>query len=547
MQKPFLTFVSCLLLFMCAAGLDSVAAQEASKDTPAKDAGKDAAKADAEPTIPQDSTTQGSVHIGGQTINYQAVAGTILVAATNDADAALGLSPAAGKETPDAPPTARMFYVAYFKKDVAPESRPVTFIYNGGPGSSTMWLHMGAFGPRRVVTADDQHTSPAPYELVDNGDSLLDVSDLVFIDAPGTGFGRLFGKDKEKAFWGVDPDAHAFARFIARFLSTYQRWNSPKYLFGESYGTTRSAVVAGILETESHIDLNGVILLSQILNFDDSADEPQWNPGIDLPYELALPTFAATAYYHKSLPTQPAALAPFLAEVEQFALGDYAAALAQGSLLPDATRQAIAEKLHQYTGLPVAYILKADLRVNTGQFNHNLQGNEDLTTGRLDSRFSGPTIDPLSEEAAYDPQAAAISSAYISSFNDYVRRQLKFGDGLTYLPESDAINNDWQGKHKAPGSPGESWGINVMPDLATAMKFNPRLKVMLNGGYFDLATPYFAARYEMSHLPIQANLRQNIEFSWYESGHMVYLHEASLKQLHDKVAAFIDSTYKPVK
>ncbi len=546
-SRPFAILASCFLLLLFTLGLGAGAAQEASKDTPAKDAGKDAAKADTEPTIPKDSTTQGSVTVAGHSINYQAIAGTILVAATNDADAALGLSPAAGKETPDSPPTARMFYVAYFKKDVPAESRPVTFIYNGGPGSSTVWLHMGAFGPRRIVTADDQHTSPAPYELVDNAYSLLDVSDLVFIDAPGTGFGRLFGKDKEKAFWGVDPDGHAFARFIARFLSTYQRWNSPKYLFGESYGTTRSAVLAGILETESHIDLNGVILLSQILNFDDSADEPQWNPGIDVPYELALPTFAATAYYHKRLPTQPAALEPFLAEVEQFATSDYASALAQGSQLPEATRQAIAEKLHQYTGLPVAYILKADLRVNVGQFNHNLQGNDDLTTGRLDSRFSGPTIDPLAEEAAYDPQAAAISSAYVAAFNDYTRRQLKFGDGLTYLPESDAVNNAWEFKHKAPDAPGDSWGTNVMPDLATAMKYNPRLKVMLNGGYFDLATPYFAARYEMSHLPIPASLRQNIQFSWYQSGHMVYLHEDSLKQLHDKVAAFITSTYKPVK
>jgi carboxypeptidase C (cathepsin A) len=542
-RRPFLTLASCFLLLLFALGLGAGDAQEASKDTPAKDAGK----ADTEPVVPKDSTTQGSVTVAGHVINYQAIAGTILVAATNDADAALGVSPAAGKETPDSPPTARMFYVAYFKKDVPAESRPVTFIYNGGPGSSTMWLHMGAFGPRRIVTADDQHTSPAPYELVDNASSLLDVSDLVFIDAPGTGFGRIFGKEKEKAFWGVDTDGHAFARFIARFLSTYQRWNSPKYLFGESYGTTRSAVLAGILETESHIDLNGVILLSQILNFDDSADAPQWNPGIDVPYELALPTFAATAYYHKRLPTQPAALEPFLAEVEQFATSDYASALAQGSQLPEATRQAIAEKLHQYTGLPVAYILKADLRVNVGQFNHNLQGNEDLTTGRLDSRFSGPTIDPLAEEAAYDPQAAAISSAYTAAFNDYTRRQLKFGDGLTYLPESDAVNNTWEFKHKAPDAPGDSWGANVMPDLATAMKYNPRLKVMLNGGYFDLATPYFAARYEMSHLPIPANLRQNIQFSWYQSGHMVYLHEDSLKQLHDKVAAFITSTYKPVK
>jgi carboxypeptidase C (cathepsin A) len=534
------------LLVLLVVSLSCAYAQDAGKDNPPKDAAKDDAKT-ATPIIPKDSTTQGSVSVAGHTINYQAVAGTILVAATNDADAALGTTAQPPKETPDAPPTARIFYVAYFKKDVPADSRPVTFIYNGGPGSSTIWLHMGAFGPRRIITSDDQHTSPAPYELVDNAYSLLDASDLVFIDAPGTGFGRIYGKDKEKAFWAVDPDAHAFARFIARFLSNYQRWNSPKYLFGESYGTTRSAVVAGILETESHIDLNGVILLSQILNFDDSADEPQWNPGIDVPYILALPTFAATAYYHKRLPAQPAALEPFLAEVEQFAMSDYASALAQGSQLPEATRQAIAEKLHQYTGLPVAYVLKADLRVNVGQFNHNLQGSEDLTTGRLDSRFSGPTIDPLAEEAAYDPQATSIASAYIAAFNDYVRRQLKFGEGLTYLPETGAIGEAWEAKHKAPGAPEESYGTNVMPDLATAMKYNPRLKVMLNGGYFDLATPYFGARYEMSHLPIQPNLRQNIQFSWYKSGHMVYAHEESLKQLHDNVAAFIASTYKPVK
>jgi carboxypeptidase C (cathepsin A) len=522
--------------------LFSAAAQDHGKDAPAKDDEKTPA-----PIVPKDATTQGTVTVGGHVINYEAVAGTIQVAATEDADAALGTTGQPAKETPDSPPTARMFYVAYFKKDVPPESRPITFIYNGGPGSSTMWLHMGAFGPRRVVTADDQHTSPAPYQLVENNYSLLDASDLVFIDAPGTGFGRIYGKDKEKAFWAVDPDAHAFARFIGRFLSNYQRWNSPKYLFGESYGTTRSAVVAGILETEKNVDLNGVILLSQILNFDDSNDAPQWNPGIDLPYQLALPTFAATAYYHKRLPSQPAALEPFLAEVEQFAMGDYANALSQGALLPQSTRQAIAEKMHQYTGLPVAYILKADLRVTTGEFNHNLQGDDDLTTGRLDSRFSGPTIDPLAEEAAYDPQAAAIASAYISSFNDYVRQKLKFGEGLTYLPSADAINNAWELKHKAPGAPGESYGTNVMPDLATAMKFNPRLKVMLNGGYFDLATPYFAARYEMSHLPVQADVRKNIQYSWYQSGHMVYAHEQSLKELHDNVAAFIDATHQSPK
>src|SRR3984885_13312508 len=296
MLKQFTRQGSCCLLLLLLACSPAIA-QDAAKDT------KDDEK-EPQPIVPKDSTTQGSVTVGGHVINYQAVAGTILVSATNDAAPNRGPLPPPLKDPAEAPPTARMFYVAYFKKDAPPESRPLTFLYNGGPGSSTIWLHMGAFGPRRVVTADDQHTSPAPYQLVDNAYSLLDVSDLVFIDAPGTGFGRLFGKEKEKAFWAVDPDAHAFARFIARFLSNYQRWNSPKYVFGESYGTTRSAVLAGILETESHMDLNGVILLSQILNFDDSNDAPQWDPGIDVPYELALPTFAATAYYHKRLPTQ---------------------------------------------------------------------------------------------------------------------------------------------------------------------------------------------------------------------------------------------------
>jgi carboxypeptidase C (cathepsin A) len=223
-----------------------------------------------------------------------------------------------------------MSYVAYFRGDKEDAHRPITFLYNGGPGSSTVWLHMGAFGPKRVVTADDTHSPAAPYKVVDNEYSLLDASDLVFIDAPGTGFGHLRGADKEKAFYGVDQDAHAFANFIVEFLSRHNRWNSPKYLFGESYGTTRSAALANILESEKSLDLNGVILLSQILNFDNSVDQPQFNPGMDLPYVLALPTYAATAWYHHKLPDQAAALEPFLKEVENFALTDFCRRSRQG-------------------------------------------------------------------------------------------------------------------------------------------------------------------------------------------------------------------------
>ncbi len=527
--SPIAALAACLLCFPALAA-----------DHPDKPGGK---KPEDKPSIdltqPQASESEGSVSVEGKRIAYKAVAGTLVLH---------------GKGDQENEPTVSVFYVAYFKKGVEPGKRPITFLYNGGPGSATVWLHMGAFGPQRVVTRDDSHTPAAPYGLVNNDYSLLDASDLVFIDAPGAGFSRLIAddadkgkrdqqmKDRRKAIYGVDGDGQAFAQFITQFLSKYGRWNSPKYLFGESYGTTRSAVLANLLENENSVDLNGVILLSQILSFDTSIDGPEFNPGVDLPYALALPTFAATAYYHHRLPQQPAALEPFLQEVQQYALGDYAQALLAGSRLDDAHKQAVAEKLHQYTGLPVAYLLKANLRVGGGMFEQQLQGDSDITTGRLDSRFSGPSLDPLGKTADYDPQSSAISSAYIAAFNDYVRRQLKFGEGRSYREYADI--DHWDMSHRAPGVQGEALqsSTNVMPDLAMAMKTNPDLKVFLNGGYYDLATPYFAADYEMHHLPIPAALDRNISYAWYPSGHMVYAHEDSLKQLHDNVARFIGET-----
>lgn len=506
---------------------------------PAEGTPQEAGSGEAALAKPQASTTEGSVTVEGQRVDYQAVAGTLVLHGT-------------GLHAAD--PTVSMFYVAYTKKGADPAKRPITFLYNGGPGSASVWLHMGAFGPRRVVTGDGQDTPAAPYELVNNDYSLLDVSDVVFIDAPGTGFSRLLVpegdqakraqamKERQKAVYGVDGDAQAFAQFITQYLSQYGRWNSPKYLFGESYGTTRSAVLANILENQDAVDLNGVILLSQILNFDTSVDGAQRNPGVDLPYILALPTYAATAFYHHKLPQQPSALGPFLDEVEQYAQGDYAQALMAGDSLGAARSQAVARKLHQYTGLPVDYLLKADLRVTGPMFEHELLGSDDLTTGRLDTRFSGPSLDPMGKDAAYDPQSAAISAAYISVFNDYVRKQLKFGEGRTYRIFADI--GHWDFAHRAPGSRGRASQMtpNVMPDLAMAMKTHPGLKVMLNGGYYDLATPFFAALYEMRHLPIPADLQKNISYAWYPSGHMVYVHPEALKQLHDNVARFIQGT-----
>ena len=487
---------------------------------------------------PEEQASKGTVTVGGKRVDYDAYAGTLVVHLKDYDDVPQN----ANKEDKSGPAEASMFYAAYFKSGEPSARRPITFLFNGGPGSSTVWLHMGAFGPRRVLTADDTHTAAAPYPLVNNDFSLLDVSDLVFIDAPGTGFSRVAGKDHDKAFFGVDADAQAFADFISQFLAKYGRWNSPKFLFGESYGTTRSAVLINLLQSDRSVDFNGVILLSQILAFDNSADGPETNPGIDLPYQLVLPTYAATAWYHHKLSDAPKELPALLAEVEHFALTDYAVALQAGASLDAQQRAAIIAKLQQYTGLPAAYIAKANLRVSGGEFGKTLQDDTTTTTGRLDSRFSGPTMDPLSKEADYDPQSAAISSAYVSALNDYIRKDLKFGDNRAYRPELE-LWRTWNFLHQPPGAPLPLMqSTNVMPDLAAAMKYNPNLKIMLNAGYYDLATPFFEGVFEMQHLPIPASLQQNIEFKFYESGHMVYAHEASLKALHDNVADFIRRT-----
>ena len=355
---------------------------------------------------------------------------------------------------PDA--EASMFYTAYFKKGAPAADRPITFIYNGGPGSSTMWLHMGAWGPKRIVTVDNgQHTPAAPYSVVNNAYSMMDVSDMVFIDAPGAGFSRIAGRDKEKAFWGVDEDGAAFTQFILAFLSQYGRWNSPKYLFGESYGTPRSAVLINNLETGELVDFNGVILLSQILNFALSVDGAENNPGSDQAYITALPTYAASAWARKMAPGAPATIEAYMKEVEDFATGDYALALQQGSLLDPAKKRAYRpEALRPLRPeLPAAYVLRADLRITGGEFEKELQVDQGLTTGRLDTRFSGPDLDPLAKESGYDPQSSALSSAYVSAFNDYARRTLQqaTSEGKIFQAERQCLPLLGQQPHLPPG------------------------------------------------------------------------------------------------
>lgn len=481
-------------------------------------------------TPPATVTTQSSVVVGGKRIRYKAVTGT------------LTLHNGEGK------PTVRMFYVAYFKEGGSgAKTRPVTFLYNGGPGSSSIWLHMAAFGPRRVVVTDHASTPPAPYKLVNNPYSLLDATDLVFVDAPSTGFSRIVtqaegGAGTAKAFYGIDEDAQAFAGFIIHFLTTYHRWNSPKYLFGESYGTTRTVVLSRLLQRKYSIDLNGIMLLSAILNFSTSTDEAPFTPGIDLPYELALPTFAAAAWYHHRLDAKYKSLPALLAKVEHFATGDYAQALLAGSTLSAAKRLGVAREMHEYTGLPVAYILKANLRVRGVQFEKELLSDSDLTLGRLDSRYTGPSMDPLSETLEYDPTGAAIGSVIVSSFNAYVHNELGYRTAAHYRATY-PVGRDWDWQHQPQGFGKHTRVIpNVMIDLSREMKQNPQLPVMLNAGYYDLATPFYAAVFVMHHLPIPQRLQKNISYHFYRSGHMVYLHVPSLKKLHGNVAAFIART-----
>ncbi|MEO6255388.1 MAG: hypothetical protein ABIO69_01120, partial [Sphingomicrobium sp.] len=440
-MKALALIAAVALLAPVAAPAAAAAAAPRHPAAPVKHPPKTAAATKSEPTPPAkqyfhpgEVRSTGSVTVAGQAIAYDAVAGTLVVHAKDwsDTDALDADAEKSGDKDKDGAgpkPEASMFYTAYFKQGAAASGRPITFLFNGGPGSSTVWLHMGAFGPVRVETVDRRHTPAAPYAMVGNDQSLLDASDLVFIDAPGTGFSRIAGKDKEKSFYGVDQDIDAFAQFITQFLSQYGRWNSPKFIFGESYGTMRGAGLALALQNKD-VDLNGVILLSDILNWDFMPDDPQVNPGIDMPYIVALPTYAATAWYHNRAANRPADLKTLLAQVEAFATTDYAAALLQGNTLPERERQRIAERLSSFTGLPVAYLLKANLRIEYGAFQKELLADQANTVGTLDTRFVGATLDPLSKVAGYDPQSSAISAAYVAAFNAYARGTLRYGAGV---------------------------------------------------------------------------------------------------------------------
>ncbi len=536
-----LTFSIALLTGVAGAQTHAAPPPAGTGDTAPPATGKGAA-------LPPDSTTDGSVTLAnGKTVTYTATAGLLAVGSTDPQDAMLALDgsylPGAPMELPakpeDQPATARMFYTAYMAKGANLGTRPIVFFYNGGPGSATMYLRMTSLGPVRVAIPDLAHPVGGPYKVENNPYSLLDAADLVFIDAPGTGYSSIVGRDAMKSFYGIDQDAAAFDRFIRRFLTKYDRWNSPKYLFGESYGTTRDAVLGARLQGHG-VDLNGIVFLSQILSFDNSADGAGANVGTDNGFFLALPSYAATAWFHHKVPGAPAELDPWIHGVEQYALGDYASALLAGADLPAERKQAVAAKLESYTGIPAATWVKANLRINGEQFSKLLQDGSDVTTGRLDSRYEGPAMNPMAGEAMYDPFTESVESSILAAMNSYAHDTLRFGRDMTYKPSADGAGASWDLRHVV----GKDWAgtyTNVSLDLADTLKKNPRMHVLLMGGYFDLGTLYFAATYEMKHLPIPQSLERNIEYNFFPTGHMVYVNGDALRGLHDRTAAFIHS------
>lgn len=468
-----------------------------------------------------DAVTQHTVTIDGQPYAYTARAGTITL--RND------------KEVP----TARVFYTAYTLDGSDPGSRPVTFLYNGGPGSSTMWLRMGSFGPVRVLAANAAATGPPPYRITNNSYSLLDKSDLVFIDMPDSGFGRITGAGTPKTFFGVDQDVNAFAQFIQRYLTKFGRWNSPKFLFGESYGTTRSAALADTLLGQG-IALNGVVLLSSILNFGLDFGNGDPIAGGDWAYVLYLPTEAAAAWYHGKVRNRPADITAFLQPVEQFALGEYLDALYKGATLSASERNDVVHKLSAYLGVSEQYVRESNLRIPYYRFEQQLLRSQGVVIGRLDARYRTYALDRAADEGPpWDPTDSSIDAPYTTAINQYLRSDLKYDTTLQYRPNIYGIiygnGSTWDFTHNRREPP------NVAPDLAEAMTQNPSLKVFSANGYYDFATPFFATEYTLQHLSIAPQLQKNITFGFYQSGHMVYLNESALAQFKTDLARWYDS------
>jgi carboxypeptidase C (cathepsin A) len=466
------------------------------------------------PAPPEDKVvqTKHSVRIGGQEIKYTATAGMLVM------------------KDEEGKPKASVFYVAYTRDDVSDLSqRPVMFTFNGGPGSASVWLHLGAFGPRRVEMGDAGSLLPPPYKLVDNESSLLDVTDIVFIDPVSTGYSRPAPGESPDQFHGIQEDVRSVGDFIRLYATRNKRWGSPKFLAGESYGTTRAAGLSGYLQQRYGMYLNGIILVSTILNFATT----EFDSGNDLPYILILPTYTAIAWYHKRLPADlQTDLRKAVEESENFAKGEYSTALMAGDGLSNAQHTEVVQKLSRLTGLSTDYIERTNMRVEIERFTKELLRSERRTVGRIDGRFTGIDKDAAGEMPEYDPSIAVIIGPYTATLNDYVRGDLKFDSDLPYEVLTGRVY-PWSYK------PYENRYADVGETLRSAMTQNPFLHVFVAKGYYDLATPFFAAEYTFDHLGLDPSLRGHLTGAYYESGHMVYAHMPSLAKLKQDTAQFI--------
>lgn len=478
-----------------------------------------AAEDDAPKETPEAKTwvTEHSARIGGKNIEYTATAGTMLM--KNDKDEA----------------TALFGYTAYVAKGGNKNERPILFAYNGGPGSASIWLHMGILGPQRAIINDAGWTGNGPYERVNNEFSIIDEVDLVMIDPVGTGFSKPVGVGKGEDFWGVDQDIKSVSEFIVQYLTENKRWASPKYILGESYGGIRSGGVAYYLLNNHMVALNGVVLVSPFMEFATGFA----GMGIDLPHVMFLPTFASTANYHGALAEKHEDLPAFMEEVAEFALNEYAPALLMGNRLSDARRREVIAGLSRYTGLSEEYWDRANLRIDEGRFTKELARESGITIGRVDSRFSGNSINRLGESMSYDPMTTSIGPGYLAAFMDYYQNDLGVEDVGNYTVFANVFLS-WDWGHAQPDLQGFKLPIpNTAIDLEHTMQQNPSMRVLVQQGYYDLATPHLATEYFVDHLEIADDLRDNIEVAYYEAGHMMYTHEASMIKFKQDLARFI--------
>jgi len=460
-----------------------------------------------------------SVRIKGRAVKYTVTAGTmILKEETTDRE----------KEAEGEKPRAQIFFIAYTRDRVKDKSkRPLTFSFNGGPGSSSVWLHLGVLGPRRVIMKNDGELPKPPYQLTDNEYSLLDETDLVFIDPMNTGYSRPVAGEKPKEWHGFKKDIESVGDFIRLYATRNNRWLSPKFLIGESYGTTRASGLSGYLQERHGMYLNGLMLISAVLDFTTI----DFNVNNDLPYIMFLPGYTATAWYHDVLkPHKP--LQTWLEEAEVFALGDYTNALLKGDSLTKEERAQIVKKVSYFTGISEQFIERSNLRINDQHYFKELLRERGLTVGRLDSRLIGRDRLGVTERAEYDPLITNIIGPYTAAFYDYVRRELKFESDLPYEILSGYVH-PWSFREF------ENQYVNVAETLRAAMTYNPYLKVFVANGYYDLGTPYFATEYTFNHLGLDEDLRKNVSMEYYDAGHMMYIHIPSLKQMKTDLAKFI--------